>query len=720
MLETSVKLRKLYEEEKMEKITEKVEINGKDLVVETGELARQAGGAVKVSYGDTEVLATCCVSPEPTNMPFFPLTVDYRERTYAAGKIPGGFFKREGRPQEKEIITSRLIDRPIRPLFPEGFNHEVQIMITVLSSDEQNDSDIPAMVGSSLAVSLSEAPFDGPIGSVRLGRINKELIINPTFEQLDESDIDIIVAGKEDTVTMIEGEAFEIPEEVILEAIDRAKKPVSKIIELQKKIIDRRAKKNMEFSPEKIDQKIESKVSEFAADKIEEVLKGGFGKQERSSKIKAIKEEAVEKFTSEMEDEDDVSSQVKSVISGLEKKLLRKLVVEEDLRVDGRSSAELRNIDCKTQVLSRPHGSALFTKGETQSLGVITLGTSSDKQVMDELHGEYKKEFMVHYNFPPYSVGEVRRYFGPKRREIGHGLLAERAIYPVLNLEEFPYTVRLVSDILESNGSSSMATVCAGSMALMDAGVPLKAPVAGVGMGIIDNVILSDMLGDEDHAGDMDFKVAGTRKGVTAIQMDIKISGITGEILKKALERAKEARFQTLDKIEAEIEDSRENLSPYAPQLEKLQIPKSKIGAVIGSGGETINEIQDTTGAQVDIEDDGEYGEVTISADNRESLEQALEMVKSYTEEAEPGKIYEGAVKNVVNFGAFVEILPGQEGLVHISELAPYHVKEVSDILSEGDTVKVKCIKIKDGGKISLSRVKALSKEEYEKEKKDN
>ncbi len=707
----------------MEKFKEAFELAGRELRLETGELARQAGGAVKVSYGDTVVLATCCVSPGG-NLPFFPLTVDYREKTYAAGKIPGGFFKREGKPQEKEVITSRLIDRPIRPLFPEGYKDEVQVFISVLSSDGINNSDIPAMIGGSCAVALSSAPMEDPIGAIRIGKIDGEFIVNPTFEQINDSEFDIIVAGKEGTITMIEGKAYETSEEDILKAINKAEEYVAQIVDLQNKIVEKAGKEKLVYEPAPIDDELAKKVRNKASAAITEIFKSAYSKQVRSSKLTELKDQIIEKLAEKDpetgESDSDISGQIKTIFGKLEKEILRKMVTEDKLRVDGRKPDELRPITCKAGYLPRTHGSAVFTKDETQSLGVITLGTTSDQQIMDELEGEYKKHFMVHYNFLPFCVGEVRRYFGPKRREIGHGLLAERALYPVLpDKEDFPYTIRLVSDILESNGSSSMATVCAGTLALLNGGIKMKAPVAGVGMGIIGDTILTDMLGDEDHAGDMDFKVAGTRKGVTAIQMDIKISGINREILREALQKAKDARLSTLEEIEKETPKAKDNLSPWAPQLNTLTIKKSKIGAVIGPGGKNINHIQDESDASVDIDDDGQQGTVTISTDSRESMDRAVKMVKGFTDEAEVGKIYEGTVQTVKNYGAFVEVLPGMDGLLHISELAPYHVAKVTDILNEGDTVKVKCTKIDDRGKISLSRVEAMTNEELEAEKKD-
>ncbi len=700
----------------MQKITEKIEINGRELVIETGQLARQAHGSVKVSYGETVILATCCTAEARPGIDFFPLSVDYRERTYAAGKIPGGFFKREGRPQEKETITSRLIDRPIRPLFPDGYKNEVQIMIAVLSSDGENDADIPALVGASCATSLSKAPFLGPVGAIRMGRVGGETVINPTFSQLKESDYNFVVAGTSDAVVMLEGEGNEIPEEEIVKSIEIASQEIKKIVEVQNRIIEKVNPEKEEYEEIKPDSELENKVKELAEEKILEVYRAGCSKIERSASLSEIKKTVVEELVDESsEDAESRTDEIKGVFSGLAKSLLRKLVREEGVRVDGRGPDDLRPIECATALLPRTHGSGLFTKGETQSLAAVTLGTMADMQIMDELEGEYKKNFMLHYNFPPFSVGEVRPNRGPGRREIGHGLLAEKAIKKVLpSREDFPYTVRVVSDILESNGSSSMASICAGTLALMDAGVSIKAPVAGVGMGIIDGVILTDMLGDEDHAGDMDFKVAGTESGVTTVQMDIKIKGISSDILREALEKAKKARLGTLDEMKKEISQPREEISPHAPGITLIKINPEKIGSLIGPGGKNIKKIQEETGAAIDIDDDGT---VAISAVSKEDMDEAVRQVKGYTDEAKPGQIYVGKVKNIMNFGAFVEILPGQDGLVHISELAPYRVGKVEDILNEGDEVRVKCVEIDERGRINLSRIQAMSPEEREQEK---
>ncbi len=700
----------------MTKVSEKIKLGARELEIETGELAKQAGGAVKVSYGETVVLATCCTSESTENRGFFPLTVDYRERTYAAGKIPGGFFKREGKPQEKEIITSRLIDRPIRPLFPDKYFDEVQIIVTVLSSDGENDSDIPAMIGASCAVALSPSPFQGPIGTVRVGKIDGDYIINPTFDEIQKSEMNVVVSGKKDMVTMLEGESLEIPESEILSAIEKADPQIKEIIKLQEKIISQVDPEKINFTPPEVNEELSAKVREYSSEKIVSVLKSETDKRERSKKLGEIKNSVIEILSDP--DNPDCEKEISEIEKDLEKELLRKLVKEEQIRVDGRKPDELRQISCSSGILPRTHGSAIFTKGETQSLAVTTLGTGSDQQVMDELEGEYKKDFMLHYNFPPYSVGEVKFMRGPGRREIGHGLLAEKALLSQLKMDEdFPYTIRLVSDILESNGSSSMATVCAGSMALMDAGVPLKSTVAGVGMGIIGDVILTDMVGDEDHAGDMDFKVAGTKNGITAIQMDIKVSGITKEVLERALEKAKIARLETIDKIEKVISEPRKNYSPYAPQLTTIKINKEKIGNLIGPGGKTIRKIQQDYEVNIDVDDDGT---VTVSATSAENLQKAEKEVKSYTEDVEPGKTYNGVVRKVLDFGAFVEVLPGKDGLVHISELAPYRVDKVTDVLNEGDKVTVKCIEIDDKGRVNLSRVQALNEEQQKQEKEEH
>lgn len=700
----------------MKKIIEKLQLNGKDLVIETGEMAKQAHGAVKVTYGETVILATCCYAESRGSFGFFPLTVDYRERTYAAGKIPGGFFKREGRPSEKEIITSRLIDRPIRPLFPEGYNDEIQIMITVLSSDGENDPDIPAMIGASCALSLSGTPFCGPIGSVRIGMINGNYIINPTYEQIETSSMNLIVSGTRSGITMLEGESIEVSEDDILNGIEAAESEIKKIIEFQSKIVTNYGTKQIEFKTPEINEALKTEILGLAEERILKVFRNALSKKERSANLKEIKKDILEKLYVPETDDEEKESEINSLFEKISKQLTRKLLKEENLRVDGRKPDELRPITCDISILPRTHGSGMFTKGETQALCVVTLGSKSDEQIMDALAGKYKKSFMLHYNFPSYSVGEVRPNRGPGRREIGHGLLAEKSLIPILpEKDDFPYTIRLVSDILESNGSSSMATVCSGTLALLDAGVPIKNPVAGIGMGIMDDVILTDIMGDEDHAGDMDFKVSGTKDGITSIQMDIKVESIDKKILIKALAQAKAARLQTLEKISEIIPKPREDISEHAPRISIITIDTKKIGLLIGPGGSNIKSIQEDTDSDINIDDNGT---VTISAGSKENLDKAIDRIKGLTEDAEIGKIYNGTVKNILDFGAFVEILPGKEGLVHISEIAPHHVKKVTDVLHVGEKVKVKCIEIDDRGRINLSRKKAL--DETEKNKEEN
>ncbi|MFH1415012.1 MAG: polyribonucleotide nucleotidyltransferase [Elusimicrobiota bacterium] len=698
----------------MKFMQKQIELNGKQLIIETGEMAKQAAGAVKVTYGETVILAACCYEKKAEDPGFFPLTVDYRERTYAAGKIPGGFFKREGRPHEKEVITSRLIDRPIRPLFPAGYYDEIMIMITVLSADLENDPDIPAIIGASCATALSPVPFEGPIGAVRIGRINGEFIVNPTFEQLESSDLELIVAGTKSGITMLEGQSDSTTEETLLDAIEFAKPLIDRVIDLQSAIVESVGSEKLEFEAPTVPEELKEEVKKKAADGINEILGSALSKADRSAGLKKLQEEIIKELAPD-DETGEKTKNIKTAMGKLNKELLRAFLKEKGTRVDGRKPDDLRPIDCKIGILPRTHGSGMFTKGETQALAVMTLGTKHDQQIMDVLEGEYKKRFMLHYNFPPYSVGEVRPNRGPGRREIGHGLLAEKALSPVIpDKEDFPYTLRLVSDILESNGSSSMATVCAGTLAMMDAGVPIKNPVAGVGLGIIDGIILTDIMGDEDHAGDMDFKVAGTRQGITAIQMDIKISSISMEILEKALAQAKIARMKTLDEIEKAISKPREEISKYAPQIVTVTIDPAKIGALIGPGGKNVKAIQEETEAVIEIDDDGT---VAISSISKEKMDRAVMLVKAYTDEVEEGKIYTGTVKNVVDFGAFVEVIPGKEGLVHISELAPYRVAKVTDVVNVGDTVRVKCILIDERGRIKLSRTKALEPDELEKEK---
>lgn len=687
--------------------TYQLDLDGKKLLIQIGTVARQADGAALVRLGDTMILATAVASKEVIEgQDFFPLMVDYREKAYAAGRIPGGFFKREGRPTEKEILSARLIDRCLRPLFPEGYLNEIQIMVMVLSSDQENDADILGIIGASVALSISEIPFYEPVGAVGIGRIEGVLILNPTFAQLEESDINLVVAGTENNIVMVEGGCNEISEEDLVSALDFGQSWIKRIIELQRKMISELGKKKPKVEPEPLDQELVEEVTKLALEKIKQANRI----TDKTSRQNLL-DETEEKVMLELaENFPESETKIASILIDLEKKDLRERILKEGIRIDGRGPQDIRPITCEVGVLPRAHGSALFTRGQTQSLAVTTLGTKMDEQKIEDLEGESTKSYMLHYNFPPFSVGEVRPVRGPGRREIGHGALAERAIQPVIPKEEvFPYTVRLVSDILESNGSSSMATVCGGSLSLMDAGVPIKAPVAGIAMGLIKDeektVILTDILGAEDHYGDMDFKVSGTRKGITAFQMDIKVSGLNLEIMREALIQARDARLQILDLMEKTIAQPRPELSVYAPRIITFKVKQDKIGEIIGPGGKNIRGIIEQTGAEIDIEDDGS---VFISSKDQKAGELAHELILKLIEEPEVGKVYLGKVRRITPFGAFVEIIPGQDGLVHISELDTKRVNRVEDILKVGDEVKVKVIGIDDEGKIRLSRKACL------------
>jgi polyribonucleotide nucleotidyltransferase len=686
-----------------------MELGGHTLKLETGHWAKQADGAVVVHYGDTVLLVTAVgekkAKPE---MNFFPLTVEYREKTYAAGKIPGGFFKREGRPRDREIVSARQIDRTIRPLFPDGYRSEVQVICTVLSTNQEHDPDVLGVVGASAALTISDIPFSGPVAAVRVGRINNNFIINPTYSEIEEGDISLVVAGSEESIVMVEGESKEVSENDMLEALKFGHDAIKKIINAQKELLGDLGgvEKRIPEIPE-VDEELVKLVHEKSHEKVKQAVRIA-EKQERQDEFDAIVEEYKENFDEEEFEEKKKS--ISNIIKDMEKKEMRHMILTENVRSDGRGLDDIRPITCEVGVLPRTHGSAVFTRGQTQALATVTLGTKGDEQIIDDLEGDYMKTFMLHYNFPPYSVGEVRFLRGPGRREIGHGLLAEKALARVAPSEQkFPYTIRLVSEVLESNGSSSMATVCGGTLALMDAGVPIKAPVAGIAMGLIkedDRVaILTDILGLEDHLGDMDFKVAGTREGITAFQMDIKVSGLSYEIMAEALEKARQARFFILDKIVETIESPRESLSQYAPRIITLHINPDKIRDVIGPGGKVIRKIIEETGASIDLEDDGT---VFIASTDAEGGKKAKEIIEELTEEAELGKIYKGKVAKVVDFGAFVEILPNQDGLLHISEIDFYRVNKVTDVLREGDTVMVKVIGIDNRGKIKLSRKAAL------------
>lgn len=713
------------------------EIAERLLTIETGDLAKQAAGSALVRYGETVILATATVAPEPKEgQSFFPFMVDYRERTYAAGKIPGGFFKREGRPRENEVVTSRLVDRPLRPLFDKNFLNEIQVMITVLSSDQENDADVPSIIGASCAVSLSGVPFAGPIGAVKVGKVGEKFIINPTFTQLEESSLNLVVAGTRNTVTMLEGRGKEVPEEVLQEAVKLAHKVIIEVIDLQEKLIKQFGKPKIELLGKEeppINEELKKefyrllpyaqrkaipanleltiRVIEFCQGKVEEALRIS-DKLEREKRINEIVSETIDNFSKDYPEQEKT---IGDTIDQVQRNYLRRLVLEENKRIDGRKIDEVRPITCAVGVLPRTHGSGLFTRGQTQALVTTTLGTSQDMQIMDELEREYKKRFMLHYNFPPFSTGEVKPARGPGRREIGHGVLAETALSPVLpSEEEFPYTIRIVSDILESNGSSSMASVCGGTLSLMDAGVPITTPVAGIAMGLVKEgeraVLLTDIIGMEDFFGDMDFKVAGSRKGITAVQLDIKTDEITPEIMAKALEQSREARLFILEKMQEKIKSPRKEISSLAPKILIVEINPDKIREVIGPGGKIVNKIQNETGAKLDI---GQDGVITITADTKESANAAKEMVEYFTADVEVGKIYKGKVTRIKDFGAFVEVLPGKEGLVHISQLADRRVNKVSDVVKEGQEILVKCVEIDHEGRINLSRKAVLKEKEF-------
>jgi polyribonucleotide nucleotidyltransferase len=684
-------------------VVREIEIGGESLRLETGRLAKQADGACLVRLGDTVVLTTACMNQGGAPRAFLPLTVDYREATYAGGRIPGGFFKREGRPSEKEIITCRIIDRPLRPLFPEGYFNETQIVSMVLSADGEHDPDILAINGASTALTLSKIPFFRPIGGVRVGLIDGEIVFNPTNSQRDASDLDLIVVGTDEAIAMVEAGANQISEDLVLECIFRGHEEVKKVIRAQREMAQEAGVVKPEFhaSPA-YSQEVLGKVKGDLYEPLRTALhtKEKFA---RKAAVAAVTDPYLEAIP---EAEDELRGQVKKAITALEDELLRDAVLGAGRRFDNRTSDEIRDIAVQVGLLPRTHGSALFTRGETQALVSATLGTRRDAQIIEEYEGESLQKFMLHYNFPPFSVGEVRFLRGPGRREIGHGVLARRALMPVLPHEDdFPYTIRVVSDILESNGSSSMATVCGGSLALFDAGVPALAPVAGVAMGLIKRdeefVVLSDIAGQEDHFGDMDFKVAGTREGITALQMDIKITGVTREIMQTALQQANKGRHHILDIMEEAISSPRADLSPFAPRLHTMQIPKDKIRDIIGPGGKTIRSIIEETGCEVEVENDGT---VIIASPDEISAGRAREMIERLTESPEIGKIYSGVVRRVEGYGAFVEILPGTDGLVHISELAPYRVREVSDLVNEGDELEVKVINIDENNKVRLSR----------------
>ena len=682
------------------------EINwgGRTLVLETGRIARQANGAVMVTYGETSCMtAVTAAKTARAGIDFFPLTVNYQERAYSAGKIPGGFFKREGRPGEAETLTCRLIDRPIRPLFVKGFKNETQVVATVMSHDLENNPDITALVGTSAALTLSGLPFMGPIGAARVGYIDGEYILNPTYEQLETSDLDLVVAGTRDAVLMVESEANELSEEIMLGAVMFGHEQMQVVIDAIIELAEVAAKDPIEMPEAEDHSELAAKVEALAEDDLRAAY-GETVKQTRTTQLGAIKDRVKAELVAE--DDLELAGTVGDLLKKLEQKIVRGDIIKTKKRIDGRALDKVRAISSEVNILPRTHGSALFTRGETQATVVTTLGTGDDEQFIDALTGTYKERFMLHYNFPPYSVGEVGRMMGTSRRETGHGKLAWRALRAVLpSNDEFPYTIRVVSEITESNGSSSMASVCGGSLALMDAGVPLKRPVSGIAMGLIkegdDYAVLSDILGDEDHLGDMDFKVAGTSEGITSLQMDIKITGITRDIMDVALKQAAEGRAYILAEMDNALSGAREEMSDHAPRIETIQINREKIREVIGTGGKVIREICEVTGAKVDIEDDGT---IKVSSSDLSAIEAAMKWIEGIVAEPEVGKIYEGKVVKTVDFGAFVNFLGSRDGLVHISELEDHRVKQVSDVISEGDIIKVKVLGIDDRGKVRLSR----------------
>ena len=688
--------------------TANLSVGGTDLSIETGKLAKQADGAVIVRYGETVVLVTACYTPTPREgIDFLPLTVDFRENTYASGRIPGGFFKREGKPTEKEVLTSRLIDRPIRPLFPSNWHRETQVVALVLSSDVDNDPDVLGLTGASAALALSPMPLERTIASVRVGLVDDEFLVNPTYEDRQKSRLDLIVAGSSDAIVMVEAGAIELSEEEMLKALETGHGAIRQIVNTIDEMATAVGKDKLQIAAPAIDSALVKRVESQALSPLTDAMKLP-DKLESYAQVDNVLNKLIESFD---EEERDQQGQAKQIFSSLKEKILRDEILEHGQRLDGRKFDEIRDISSEIGLLPRVHGSAVFTRGETQALVTATLGTSADQQKIEGVAGEIYKRFMLHYNFPPFSVGEVKFLRGPGRREIGHGNLAERSLVPMIPSEdECPYTLRVVSDILESNGSSSMATVCGASLALMDAGIPLKSPVAGVAMGLIldettnRHAVLSDIAGAEDHYGDMDFKVAGTRNGITALQMDIKISGITTDIMRDALEQAKAGRFHILDKMETTIKSPRDSMSTYAPRIVTLTIPVDKIRDILGPGGKTIRSIVERTGVKIDVEDDGR---VNIASADDESAKKAITIIEELTASPELNKTYLGKVQRITDFGAFIEILPGIDGLLHVSEIAHYRVADVRDELQEGDQVLVKVINVDPSGKVRLSR-KAL------------
>jgi polyribonucleotide nucleotidyltransferase len=684
----------------------RVKIGSNDLVLETGSLAKQASGSVTVHYGGTVVLVTACMSKTAREgIDFFPLTVECQEKTYAAGRIPGGFFKREGKPSESEILNARLIDRPVRPLFPKGIYNDVQIMAIVLSSDGENESDILGVIGASAALTISDIPFNGPLGCCRVAHVNGEFVVNPTYKQIEESVLEVVMAAKSDGVVMLESRGREVSEELYIQAARLAFEQVQPIINLQKEFAKKFGRQKREMTYKLLDPKLCAKVESLSAERLKEVYKLS-KKEEREEAVSILAKELESALTAEGHEAADI----KSALVEVEKKQVRDIILHGNKRIDGRSFTEVRPITCGVSVLPRTHGSSLFTRGQTQSLAITTLGTGDDEQMIESLEGERYKSFILHYTFPPFSVGETGPVRGPGRREIGHGALAEKALLAVMpGKDKFPYTVRLVSEILESNGSSSMATVCAGTLSLMDAGVPIKDAVSGVAMGLVKEgskaAVLTDISGLEDHFGDMDFKVAGTKQGMTAVQMDLKIPGIDLELLEKCLMQSKEARMFILGKMKEALDAPRAELSAYAPRIDVLKINTEKIGELIGPGGKTIKKIIAATGASIDIEDDGT---VLVASNEPAKSQEAINMIKAITDDVEVGRVYSARVKRIMNFGAFCEIAPGKEGLVHISELSDHFVKNIEEEVKVGDQFNVKVTGIDELGRINLSRKQAL------------
>ena len=690
----------------MEKV--EIDIDGKIISLEAGDLARQAGGTVVIRQGDTMVLVAATMAGKPREgIDFFPLTVDYREKTYAAGKIPGSFFRREARPGELETLICRLIDRPIRPLFPKEFKNETQVVAMVVSHDGENPPDVNAITGASAALMISDIPFENPVAGARISRVDGKLIFNPNYEETAASDLNLIMAGTADGIVMVESGANEVSEDEMMEALDFGHERIKKVIGIQIKLRELLGKEKLVVEPTPVNEELQSSINSKAAEKLDAACQIA-GKHERGDAVKQIQND----LCAELNPDEDagIKGEIKDIFHDLEKTVVRNLVLDKQYRVDGRGLADVRPISIMTGYLPRVHGSAVFTRGETQALVAATLGTSSDEQRMDSLEFKGSKSFMLHYNFPAFCTGEVKFISGPGRREIGHGMLAERSLIPVLpSKDDFPYTIRIVSEILESNGSSSMASVCGGSLSMMDAGIPIKAPVAGIAMGLIKDgdrvAILSDILGSEDHLGDMDFKVAGTTNGITALQMDIKVTGLDRDLMKTALQQAKEGRLHILGEMDKALSTHRTEINQHAPRIVTLTVPKDKIRDVIGPGGKVIREIIDKTGVSIDINDDGL---VSIASADAEAAAKAVEFVENLTQEVEVGKIYLGKVKKIVDFGAFVEIFPGTDGLVHISQICDRRIKSVSDEIQEGDEIKVKVIDVDQQGKVKLSRKEAL------------